>query len=55
MTDGLIDWLVSGGIPAVQIHDGAIVPAGVADIAASWLREHSRKMFGRSCVVKVQC
>lgn len=52
MTDGLIDWLVSGGIPAVQIHDGAIVPAGVADVAAQWLAEHSKRLFGRSCRVK---
>jgi hypothetical protein len=53
MTDGLIDWLVGGGIPAVQIHDGAIVPAGVADVAADWLSQHSIEMFGRSCRVKM--
>ena len=53
MTDGLIDWLVSGGIPAVQIHDGAIVPAGVADVAADWLSQHSIQIFGRSCRVKI--
>jgi hypothetical protein len=54
MTDGLIDWLVGGVIPAVQIHDGAIVPAGVADVAADWLGQHSAKLFGRSCRVKIQ-
>jgi len=53
MTDGLIHWLASGGIPAVQIHDGAIVPAGVAVIAKDWLSQHSRNMFGRSCRVKL--
>lgn len=54
MTDGLIDWLISGGIPAVQIHDGAIVPAGVAEVAAEWMAEHSKNVFGRSCRVKIQ-
>ncbi len=54
MTDGLIDWLVSDGIPAVQIHDGAIVPSGVAEVAAMWLKDHSRKQFGRSCHVKTE-
>ncbi len=53
MTDGLIDWLVSGGVPAVQIHDGAILPAGVAAIAADWLGEHSQRVFGQACRVKI--
>jgi hypothetical protein len=53
MTDGLIDWLVSGGIPAVQVHDGCIIPAGVADVAAEWLNRHSTKAFGRGCRVKI--
>lgn len=53
MTDGMIDWLVSGGVPAVQIHDGAILPAGVAHVAADWLSEHSQRVFGRACRVKV--
>jgi hypothetical protein len=54
MTDGLVDWLVSGGIPAVQIHDGAIVPAGVAEVASQWLAEHSERLFGRSCRTKTE-
>lgn len=54
MTDGLIDWLVSGGIPAVQIHDGAILPKGVGEIAAEYLKQRSKEIYGRSCAVKIE-
>ena len=53
MTDGLVRWLVSGGVPAIQIHDGAIVPVGAATVAAEWLSQHSRRIYGRSCRIKV--
>lgn len=53
MTDGLIDWLVSGGLPAVQIHDGCIVPEGAAHFAAEWLKNRSAEVYGRSCRVSV--
>ncbi len=54
MTDGLIRYLVGCGVPAVQIHDGAIVPAGRALEAAAWLQELSRGRYGRSCRVKTE-
>ena len=53
-TDGLIRWLHSKDIRAVQIHDGAIVPAGCGAEAAAWLQEQSRRLYGRSCRVKTE-
>ncbi len=54
MLDGVIDWLVSQGVPCVGIHDGAIVPEGVASVAAEYLRKRSKDIYGRACAVKVE-
>lgn len=53
MTDGLMDWLISGGLPAIGIHDGCIVPEGAALLSAQWLKDHSKRLYGRSCRVAV--
>lgn len=53
MTDGLMDWLISGGLPAIGIHDGCIVPEGAARFSAEWIKEHSKRLYGRSCRVAV--
>ncbi len=46
MTNGLVKWLVAGGVPAIQIHDGAIVPVGAAKVAAEVTVHGSNRMQG---------
>lgn len=53
MTDGVVCWLVSRSVPAVQIHDGVYVPAGYGDVARDYLLERSRQLYGRECHVKL--
>lgn len=53
LIDPLVRYLVSNGVPAVRIHDGIEVPEGAAKMAADWLSERSRELYGRSCRVSV--
>lgn len=52
MTDGLLRHLFESGIPGVQFHDGAILPAGKAAIAEEFLRAECMRQYGRACAVK---
>ncbi len=53
MTRGVCRWLADAGLPAVQVHDGAVVPEGAAEVAAQWLSDHSLKLYGRRCRIAV--
>jgi len=53
MTRGVCRWLADAGLPAVQVHDGAVVPEGAAMVAAQWLSDHSLKLYGRRCRIAV--
>ncbi len=54
MTDGLVRHLVDEGVPVIQIHDGALVPVGKAQIAEEWILAESFRQYGRSCALKVE-
>lgn len=54
MLNGLVPAMAEAGIECALIHDGALVPEGVGDVAAQAIRDRAASVFGRPCFVKTE-